>query len=509
MKTYSRLKKPTYLSSEPPAKRRRILADDFHLDTDKALTSDACIAPSTPPRGTSSLALPSSTPPSSPPPPPQTETTTTTTSPLPLPKRRPTFSFFARRPTPAAPKPSSPQPLKQQQPCSANTNGAKTKTVEQTEQRRPPQQQQPPRRLTQLQLDLGSSPVQRTCKTCGMAYVPANAEDAALHKAFHAMNVGGVEVGRGFVKNSSGVVWEKGVDGDVVVAVGKRDGVAARKRVGRVLEVVERELGAVVIPEEELWGQVVVGVGGEEEEEGREKRARGPEERRKQAEEIEPKPQRAAAVAKGKKAQREETVMRADRFKAYLYVRGSKCIGLCLAERITEAYRVVAPSQDTTGSQTPSTTTPAGAKSPSPEDQPTSSTSAEPSLPPSTSSSTTTQNQPQPREPPTLSTTTTPAYSTTLTTSPTPHPATLGISRIWVSSSHRRHGVATALLDAATRDFCRYYYYEDVKRYGEVERDRMRLVQERVAFSQPTDGGARLARRWFGKGGEEGWGVYW
>ncbi|GME22052.1 Sister chromatid cohesion acetyltransferase eco1 [Neofusicoccum parvum] len=474
MKTYSRLKKPTYLPSEPPAKRRRIRADsDADADADDQpaalpsssaalLRSDAISTPrsSPPPHRTTSAAAapPSSTPPSSPPPAPPAST-----SPLPLPaRRRPTFSFFARRPAALTSR------LPNASPTTTSSSAARAAPAGKNTQQR----------LTQLQLDLGTAPVQRACGVCGMTYVPSNAEDAALHKSFHAMNVGGVEVGRGFGKRGGEVVWE---NGDVVVGVGRRDKGAARVRVRRVLEVVEKELGAVEIGEDELWGQVVVKEGG-----GRDRAGVGGDEG--------PRPQRAAVVnaKEGNKA-REETVLRADRFRAYLYVRGSKCIGLCLAERITEAYRVVPPPKDTTTlpkapTATVPTITPPGGKTTSNGTR----ASGEPTA------------APPPRQP--VPSTTTPTAPTALTISHTSHPAHLGISRIWVSSLHRRHGVATALLDAAARDFCGQQYY-GLDEYDGANKKRDRVPKELVAFSQPTDSGARLARRWFGAA--EGWGVYW
>ncbi|KAF9638254.1 hypothetical protein BFW01_g9151 [Lasiodiplodia theobromae] len=504
MKTYSRLKRASYPSSEPPTKRRRILDDDAISSDTALLRSDAARSPphTSPPRETT---LVSSTPPSSPPPPAQV--TAESTSPLQLPKRKTTFSFFARRAEAAArtattttSTETSPQPLVEQR--NANNAQASSSASSPTIPPAVPSgksdgkgrgnKQQPQRRLTQLQLDLGITPVQRTCKTCGMAYVPSNAEDAALHKRFHAMNVGGVDVGKGFFLSMSGgggggeVVWEKGVDGDFVVAVGRRGKAAAKTRVRKVLQVVERELGAVEIPEDELWGQVVVegeagGKGARKEEGTRDGQKTDVDDG------VEPKPQRAAGGNGNSQIRaRGEVVTRADRFKAYLYIRGSKCIGLCLAERITEAHRVVASPNDgpNLSNSTAAATT---------ED----SRAQKDSKDTTQSHTDTPSNHHATRTVPT----TTPG---TLTTSPTMHPADLGISRIWVSSSHRRHGIAIALLNAVARDFCAYRC-EEYDANG--DENGKRLPKERIAFSQPTDGGARLARKWFRA--ETGWGVYW
>ncbi|KAK8186741.1 ESCO1/2 acetyl-transferase-domain-containing protein [Phyllosticta citribraziliensis] len=280
-------------------------------------------------------------------------------------------------------------------------------------------------RLTQLQLDLGTAPVQKTCPTCGMAYVPSNSEDAALHKAFHAQNVGGVELGRGFVRGLTAAqrVWE-GPDGDCVVVVSRRDGAAARNRVARVMEVVRAELGAVEIAEAELWSQAT-------------------------SDSRSPEPSPVTTTS---------TTAMADRYKAFLYVRGTKCIGLCLAERISSAQYHYHHDDD------------------------------------DVKPSTTTQIPSQPTIPPPLSH---PTPASTTLPSPSPQvPTHLGISRIWTSSSHRRAGVGSALLDAAARCFVYGYGAPPVPR-------------DRVAFSQPTDMGRRLGVRWVGGEGGRGLLVYW
>ncbi|KAK4700437.1 N-acetyltransferase, partial [Phenoliferia sp. Uapishka_3] len=63
------------------------------------------------------------------------------------------------------------------------------------------------------------------------------------------------------------------------------------------------------------------------------------------------------------------------------------------------------------------------------------------------------------------------------------HPTLLGVQRIWTSSTHRRQGLASRLLDFAAKRFI----------YGcPVDR------KTGVAFSQPTCAGMRLAREWTG-----------
>jgi N-acetyltransferase len=69
-------------------------------------------------------------------------------------------------------------------------------------------------------------------------------------------------------------------------------------------------------------------------------------------------------------------------------------------------------------------------------------------------------------------------------------PAVIGVSRIWACGSFRRSGIATKLLSVASENF----------------QPLVNVGKDLVAFSQPTDMGARLARKWFNK--EIGWLVY-
>jgi hypothetical protein len=232
-----------------------------------------------------------------------------------------------------------------------------------------------------------------------MEYIPSNAEDAALHRKFHAMNVGGVDFTKATVDRlRKNQVWTGG-DGSFITVVGRKDALALRNRTSDVLKVVNTELGAVPISDEELWSQT---------------------------------------TAPDTAQERDSKSAPVDRFKTYLYIRGQKCIGACLAERIWDAYTVLA------------------------EDSPqTCQLDAEPATKSSSIS---------------ISTATTPAL--------------LGISRIWASNQHRKNGIATRLLDCARSDFL----------YG------LTVEKEKVAFSQPTESGGNLARKWFGC--EDGWRVY-
>lgn len=76
--------------------------------------------------------------------------------------------------------------------------------------------------------------------------------------------------------------------------------------------------------------------------------------------------------------------------------------------------------------------------------------------------------------------------STSLYCSPEPLPTPLGISRMFVSSSYRRLGIASRLLTAAADNFIHGVTLDPVK--GEV------------AFTQPTASGKALMEKWGKKG---------
>ncbi|KAF2018499.1 hypothetical protein BU24DRAFT_421482 [Aaosphaeria arxii CBS 175.79] len=325
-----------------------------------------------------------STPPSSPQPP---------YSSPPINTRRSKFSFMKRRPGPTS---VAKVPLSTR---SDNVPGVS----------------QPPAkkvRMVQMQLDLVGD-LRKTCKMCGMEYIPSNADDAALHRKFHAMNVGGVDFAKPFVDRlRKNQIWS-GVDRSFIAVVGRKDTVAMRNKAVEVLKVVDTELGAVNIAEETLWGQISTCSNTLEAEEA----------------EVNAEQQR--------RSQRRDRSM-SDRYKVYLYVRGQKCVGACLAERIQEAYPVL--GHETSGDAVEMSATK--------------------------------------------------VQSSSISMDTHPVPAILGISRIWTSTMQRKAGVATRLLDSAREDFL----------YG------MTVEKAMVAFTQPTESGGQLARRWFGQ--DAGWHVY-
>lgn len=125
-----------------------------------------------------------------------------------------------------------------------------------------------------------------------MEYIASNAEDVALHNKFHAMNDGGVDCTKAMVERlRQKQIWSGG-DGSFIAVVGRKDALALRNKASDVLKVVNAELAAVPITDEELWSQTA------------------PSE--------------------------------CDRYKMYLHVHGQKCVGACLAERIHEAHAVLA-----------------------------------------------------------------------------------------------------------------------------------------------------------------------
>lgn len=325
--------------------------------------------------------------------------------------------------------------------------------------------------MTQMTIDLGGPP-QKTCKTCGMEYMPANEEDTALHRKFHASSVGGVDVPVGYSKGLSRVResqrkisraargesrglgkrrqksggWDD--EADVIVKVG-RDCKEGKKRAARrILEVAEKELGSIPLGEEELWGQVIMGA--------RTENATDDEQNRRES-----KPEnRSQGSIENEAGDERPAENRRNRHDVFLYLQQNKCIGLCLAERI-RCGRAVLPEASKQRISTKSEVTAKGGL-PSPP-----------------------QSSPSAQAPPMLEEPVTCRLSETLKT------AKLGISKIWVSREFRGLGVANDLLFAAQESFLGP---------GKI------LEREEVAFSQPTNAGTKLAKSWFRS--EDGWLVY-
>ena len=315
---------------------------------------EAALFSSDPPQGGDSASPPSSPPPAR--------------LPSPVAKsRKPAFAFLKRK------RPSSSvadtTPSDGHEPLMEITDNVGTAMEKPVSKKRK-------KRLTQMQIDLGGE-VRKACKTCGMDYIPSNAEDAGLHKKFHAMNVGGVWIRKAYLTEMKkrkivDVGGARRLYGSrAVVVVDGRSSPSMRFEAKRVLEVVNTELSAAEMEDQQLWGQTSV-----------------------------------SSASKQGSAQRlglDNPVLTegGGRFKVYLYLDRNTCVGLCLAEKIEHAYKVVDPCA---GDDSPEKVSPL-------------------------------------------------SRSSSISTSATADAALLGISRIWTSTSHRRKGIAAVLLDAARRNF--------------------------------------------------------
>jgi N-acetyltransferase len=339
MKTYG--SRPTWrvYDDERATKKRRVHneSDEAEANLQYAIRESSAAVLSSPSRRNSVLSEATdhiddlddlTTPPSSPPP---------RLSPPPANTRKPTFAFLKRKHTKDA------TPL-------AEVNSNSVRSV--TDPPKAPKAPKPPV-MRQMQIDLGNE-VRKTCATCGMEYIPSNPEDAALHKKFHEMNATGVDLGKAFVKaNASRWVYEATrFDEGYVVIVDRKATPSAKNQAKKVLEVVNKELSSPEIEDEVLWSQ------------------------------IEP-PQHL---------QEKEGTEKVDRYRVFLHMKDSRCVGVCLTERIWESRPVASES----GSDDTNSSVTVGAET---------------------------------------------------------HPAIVGVSRIWTSGASRRKGIALDLLDCVVSNF--------------------------------------------------------
>jgi N-acetyltransferase len=298
-----------------------------------------------------------------------------------------------------------------------------------------------------MQISLGQE-VQKKCKACGMEYIASSDEDRKLHDMYHKQNLEGYDVGKDFLsKGRAGSVFKTSKKGDEIAAVDGHDNFWRRKRARAALDVVQRELGAVDIPDDQLWDKETV-----------------------------------HAMSK----------VGASRHTVYMYVRQSKCVGFLLVEHISEGKKVLEPAKPPSAKDTP----PSTAK-----------TSALERL--------RARRALQEQEDNIIA-------DQPIRVATKSSPAKLGVSRIWTAPTHRGQGIANALLDQAIE-----HYNERVSEHNstnsidanpaqqdsvadkpkEVTTDDLEPIsKDQVAFSQPTDAGAKLARKWFGK--KYGWLVY-
>jgi N-acetyltransferase len=300
------------------------------------------------------------------------------------------------------------------------------------------------KQLTQMQISLGQE-VQKKCKDCGMEYIASSDEDRKLHDKYHKQNVEGYDVGKEFLtKAREGTVLETAKKGDSIAAVDGNDNIWRRKRARAALDVVQRELGAVDIPDTQLWDL---------------------------------------------NSQHLPNDSNFSRHTVYMYVRQSKCIGLLLVEQIIEGNKVVQPA----------------AKRPRVEDIPAKAKmSALERLREKRALQKESEAEPQAIQLATKSS-----------------QASLGVSRIWTSPSHRGQGIAQCLLDRALENHNTRVTEHNRTNEAAVERSKADsnptslapgrqhlelITKDHVAFSQPTEVGAKLARKWTGK--KYGWLVY-
>ena len=352
MRTYSRNVRRTWDGDDfRVAKRQRLesskVTDENDDSLEQAIRATSVAISSSPSRKNSTVFSHESndeegtvTPPSSPPP---------RFSPPAVKARKPTFSFLKRKRDAVR---EDSEPLAEVINSSNRTSA-------------PPKKQQ---NLHQMQLDLGGV-TRKACSECGMEYVPANDEDASLHRMFHNMNSEGVELGKTFMKSAMKWVYEVShIEGSVVV-VDRKISPPARKVVQKVLGTVNKELSAVDIDDAVLWSQRIL-----------DEKESGPAVRQSDAE--------------------KRNDHKSDRYKVFLHVKDGRCVGLCLAERITRAHRVKGEEK-----QKEKGDASVGVK------------------------------------------------SSSISVEEETVPAVVGVSRIWTSKSFRRKGIANNLLECVTSQF--------------------------------------------------------
>lgn len=299
-----------------------------------------------------------------------------------------------------------------------------------------------------MQISLGQE-VQKKCKACGMEYIASSEEDRKLHDMYHKQNLEGYDVGKDFLsKGRAGSVFKTSKKGDEIAAVDGNDNVWRRKRARAALDVVQRELGAVDIPDDQLWDKETV-----------------------------------HAMSK----------VDTSRHTVYMYVRQTKCVGFLLVEHIKEGKKVLEPAKPPSAKDIPSSTVKTSALERlrarrALQEEEEKNRSVDQPIRVATKSS----------------------------------PARLGISRIWTAPTHRGQGIANSLLNQAIEHYNdRVVDHSSTKSIDaepseealgsdkpkqETSNELETVSKDQIAFSQPTDAGAKLARKWFGK--KYGWLVY-
>lgn len=285
-----------------------------------------------------------------------------------------------------------------------------------------------------------------------MEYVASSSEDRKLHDKYHKQNVDGYDVGKDFVvkvrQEGKRLCVFKGVkEGDAILYVDCRNSVHRKRKAQGVLEIVQRELGAVGIPEEEIW-------------EGRTKSS--------------------------------GQALEDPTYRSFLYVRGAKCVGFLLVKRIEQAFEVVRPKA--LEKHLRSATAARGKAEAVPRTQ-------------SALEKLRARKQQEADAAQAVKDEIEQAAGQLIELSETRHSAIMGISRIWTSSSVRGQGIARCLLNTAiNRHNSAIGSREDGKQPTTSNTPRKIGRRQDIAFSQPTTSGAQLARKWFGRA--YGWRVY-
>ncbi|KAL9100214.1 MAG: hypothetical protein Q9163_004379 [Psora crenata] len=227
--------------------------------------------------------------------------------------------------------------------------------------------------MMQMQIDLGGD-IRKTCRMCGMEYMPSVKQDATVHKEFCGVSVAGIAMSRAFCRDESlrrvRSARASGREREEIIVVDRRSSQAARNKVRKVLHVVNAELSAAVIEDEVLWNPF--------------------------------QPESIDMQAAGRRtAGHQEQSRVGDRFKAFLYMVGERCVGFCLAEKISNAHAVI--------------------------DAKTQASSGDGFM--------------------------TALKSSSISVSATPDVALMGIARIWTAKSFRARGLALDLLECARGNF--------------------------------------------------------
>ncbi|KAK5232417.1 hypothetical protein LTR47_006630 [Exophiala xenobiotica] len=292
----------------------------------------------------------------------------------------------------------------------------------------------PKQNLVQTVLDLGQPSGPTVCPQCQMSYMATSFEDNQLHHMFHHRDSSGIELGKPFLKSAMRWCYQVAHIPGSVVVVDRKLSLPARRVVEKVLSIINKELGSVDITADDLWSQRAL------------------------------------------EGEKDDNTKKCDRYKAFLHIIEDKCVGVCLAERISKSHRVL-PNESATGETMPlndhfkptGPVTPAATEFNGEEAD---------------------QVHSKPQIPTPIASPTSSGPSSSISISEQTYPAVVGVSRIWTSHAFRHKGIASNLLECVMNQFI----------YG------MEIEPHQVAFSQPTESGAALARAWFGE--NDGWAVY-